>query len=254
VKVNSIIVVIVVLLTLLVVGGSGAQAAPENYVYITGASGGACSGGTVMNDYYRIRGELSVDASHKTEIRIVEDLVVTTLGPFTFSGAIVSSNSPTTVPGYASVTILDLLDNVVMTARVDFDCTGVADGDPANVTITNEYEPPTPSSPSSTNAAPVLGVTVPNLGLAQISAGQAQPAYFAPLGGALTTGDDGLPLLLPTDADSNGFDTYVITGCVVDADGATWLSIFLGSNTAVYVPLDAVTILVSNGFEQACGE
>ncbi len=85
------------------------------------------------------------------------------------------------------------------------------------------------------------GIPVPNLGLIKIDTGQAQFALQAPNGAPLAL-KDGTPVLLPADADHNGYDTYNVTGIVV-VDGDYWLSIFLGNTTWGWVPLDLVTPL-----------
>lgn len=82
----------------------------------------------------------------------------------------------------------------------------------------------------------VPGIPVPNKGLIQIGTWQAQPAYGS-AGGEAVPG-----IVLPADADGNGFDTYVVTGSAV-VDGETWYSLFLGSATWVWVPATNVTPL-----------
>lgn len=96
-----------------------------------------------------------------------------------------------------------------------------------SLTVTSEVDDvdDTPASP---------GISVPNKGLIQIATWQTCPAYMSPGGEAIPG------MLLPADADGNGFDTYVVTGSQV-VDGETWVSIFIGSANWVWVPLDAVT-------------
>lgn len=86
-----------------------------------------------------------------------------------------------------------------------------------------------------------VGIPVPNLGLIKIDTGQAQFALQRPNGDPLAL-TNGTPVLLPADADHNGFDTYTVTG-IVYTDGDYWLSIFLGNTTWGWVPLDLVTPL-----------
>lgn len=86
-----------------------------------------------------------------------------------------------------------------------------------------------------------IGIPVPNLGLIKIDTGQAQFALQKPNGDPLAL-TNGTPVLLPADADHNGFDTYTVTG-IVFVDGDYWLSIFLGNTTWGWVPLDLVTPL-----------
>ncbi len=85
------------------------------------------------------------------------------------------------------------------------------------------------------------GIPVPNRGLIKIDTGQAQFALQSPNGAPLTL-TNGTPILLPADADHNGYDTYNVTGVVL-VDGEYWLSIFLGNTTWGWVPLDLVTPL-----------
>ncbi len=66
-----------------------------------------------------------------------------------------------------------------------------------------------------------------------------QPAYASP-GGDTARDNAGNDIVVPADADGNGFDTYVVTGVKV-VDGRTWVSIFLGSGNWGWVPLDRVT-------------
>lgn len=82
------------------------------------------------------------------------------------------------------------------------------------------------------------GIPVPNKGLIQIGTWQAQPAYMSP-GGEIIPG-----IVLPNDADGNGFDTYVVTGAST-VDGRKWYSVFLGSANWGWVPADMVTPLTA---------
>jgi hypothetical protein len=85
--------------------------------------------------------------------------------------------------------------------------------------------------PSAVAAPP--GIPVPNLGLVLIGFSQAQAAYQEP------GGDPIAGVVLPEDADGNGFDTYVVTDVVV-YNGEIWLGLFLGSANWGYVPLSKV--------------
>jgi hypothetical protein len=84
-------------------------------------------------------------------------------------------------------------------------------------------------------------LSVPNEGMIMITYSLQQPAYGQP-GGAVARDASGTPVVLPKDADGNGFDTYVVTG-VQEVDGQTWVSIFLGSGDWGWVPLDEVLVI-----------
>lgn len=77
----------------------------------------------------------------------------------------------------------------------------------------------------------------------RISTTQAQPAYDGPAGNIVRAAN-GAPLLLPTDADGNGFDTFVVRGAI-EVDGEVWLALWLGGEQAVYVPASGVTPLAN---------
>lgn len=57
-------------------------------------------------------------------------------------------------------------------------------------------------------------------------------AYDAPNGNPISI--DGMPLQLPSDADANGYDTYVVVG-VVEIEGVLWVALNLGSRQPVYI-------------------
>lgn len=84
-------------------------------------------------------------------------------------------------------------------------------------------------------SAPVVapGVPVPNLGLVQIGTGSPVLGFDSPLGNPLTT------MMLPADADGNGFDTYIVTE-VAEVNGELWVGLFVGSADWVFVPFDEV--------------
>jgi hypothetical protein len=108
---------------------------------------------------------------------------------------------------------------------------------PATVVITSPTPPPaTPPAP-----APKPALIVPHIGLVQISVGQSQPVYFAPDGGMIRDNEDNA-LMVPSDADGNGFDTYVVTQ-MQEVNGEMWIGIFMGSGNWGWVPLDSVTPL-----------
>ena len=88
---------------------------------------------------------------------------------------------------------------------------------------------PTPVVPP---AAPAI--SVPNKGEVMITSENSQFGYGAP-GGEPARNPDGSGLWLPHDYDGNGFDTYTVTGST-EVDGETWLSIFIGNDTWVWVP------------------
>ncbi len=83
-------------------------------------------------------------------------------------------------------------------------------------------------------------LVVPNLGIVQIDATMAQPAYAEPNGDLAKMGAD--EIWLPHDADHNGYDTYTVTG-METIDGRVWVSIFLGDQNFVWVPLDQVKVV-----------
>lgn len=75
----------------------------------------------------------------------------------------------------------------------------------------------------------------PNTGLIQINAGAPVMSYGA--AGNYPTG-----IVLPSDYDGNGFDTYVIMSAQTVGD-ATWYGIFVGGETMLWVPAAQVTII-----------
>lgn len=86
----------------------------------------------------------------------------------------------------------------------------------------------------------IAGVTVvefdvPNQGILQIDASNPIPAYTIPGGQIIQV--NGTDLVLPRDADGNGFDTYIITSTTT-YQGQTWYSIFIGSAFFVWIPAD----------------
>ncbi len=85
------------------------------------------------------------------------------------------------------------------------------------------------------------GINVPHVGMIQIDQSQTQPAYDSPAGNIVQT-VDGTDIYLPADYDNSFADTYVVTDTQV-VDGRVWVSIFLGSENFVWVPLDQVTPL-----------
>lgn len=91
-----------------------------------------------------------------------------------------------------------------------------------------EEEPaPIPEPPS------VPGVPVPNLGQILIDLSRTQVAYQEPNGEPIAG------IVLPSDFDGNGFDTYTITSIVV-VDREYWLGLFIGSANWGWVRLDDV--------------
>ena len=82
------------------------------------------------------------------------------------------------------------------------------------------------------------GVSVPNFGEVMITSEISQFGYGAPAGEPARTAS-GAGVWLPHDWDGNGFDTYTVTGSTV-VDGETWLSIFIGNETWVWVPQSTV--------------
>ena len=82
-------------------------------------------------------------------------------------------------------------------------------------------------------------IFVPHLGEVMITQAQAQPAYSSPAGSIVTDAANN-PLIFPADADNNGFDTYVVTGWEL-VGNEMWISIFVGNQIWVWVPLSGVT-------------
>lgn len=83
------------------------------------------------------------------------------------------------------------------------------------------------------------GISVPNRGLIQINAANPQPVYATPNRNDPVRVDGGVPLLLPHDSNNDGFDTYVVTAFEV-IDDLIWVSIFLGGDAFVWLPLSDV--------------
>ena len=128
---------------------------------------------------------------------------------------------------------------------------GVAPGlgcSPTCVTNNNAFSgalhygtaPPIPPSPPGSPPIASSNFVIPNEGLVQISAEQAQPVYYAPAEHPIQL--NGGELWLPADADGNGYDTYVVTEVRI-VDGEVWVGIFLGSSLWGWVPLANVTPL-----------
>lgn len=80
-------------------------------------------------------------------------------------------------------------------------------------------------------------VSPPNTGEVTIGAGANIPALDSPGGNVVEL--NGNPLLLPKDADNNGFDTYIITETVTVND-VTYYGLFVGSSNYVYVQANQV--------------
>ena len=102
----------------------------------------------------------------------------------------------------------------------------------------NTLAPGTEPNPNPVVIDPAA-FTVPNLGEVMISTSAPQPVYESAGGGGVLRVNTN-ELWLPRDADGNGFDTYVVTEMTV-VDGETWLALFVGSDTWVWVPFDGVT-------------
>lgn len=80
---------------------------------------------------------------------------------------------------------------------------------------------------------------VPNLGL--VLADSAVIAYDSP-GGNPVQLSNGSTLVLPADADRNGFDTYTVTGTQLIGD-EQWIGIFLGDQRFAWIQLEDVTLI-----------
>lgn len=95
------------------------------------------------------------------------------------------------------------------------------------------------------SSAPVVvaGVPVPNLGVVMIPTSSPVVGHVTAGGQAIRTGG-GSELALPSDADGNGFDTYVVTEVVEDGD-VIWLGLFVGSENWVWVQLSDVIPLTA---------
>lgn len=115
---------------------------------------------------------------------------------------------------------------------------------PIPTTLTPTTVPPTvPGSTPLPTATPTLvpAFPIPHLSDIMITTSQAQPVYMDPAGQVVRI-NGGHELWLPHDYDNNGFDTYIVTDVVILEDDV-WLSIFLGSENFVWVPLSKVTPL-----------
>lgn len=102
--------------------------------------------------------------------------------------------------------------------------------------------PPVPGAPAAT-LPPAPGLIVPNVGMVRVDASDPVPAFASP-GGEIITDGSGRPILLPNDADGNGFDTYVVTEVQQAAD-ETWVGVFLGAQVWAWLPLADVTPMTS---------
>lgn len=91
------------------------------------------------------------------------------------------------------------------------------------------------------NRAPAQSVGYESLGSVSILTAAPTTAYNGPGGDVIILGDEGL--ILPRDADGNGFDTYVITG-VATVDDELWLALFIGSDDPVWIPASAAAQIV----------
>lgn len=88
-------------------------------------------------------------------------------------------------------------------------------------------------APSATPDSVLL--TIPHIDEIQINVYTPVIPYDKPNGEAVKLAD-GHTFTLPHDYDGNGFDTYIVTDAV-EIDGEVWYSIFLGSETFVWVTL-----------------
>lgn len=84
------------------------------------------------------------------------------------------------------------------------------------------------------------GLSIINLGTVQIGAGTPTPIFDTPDGQPIS--DGGAQIILPRDADGNGFDTYVVTETAI-VDGQAWLALFVGGRNFGWVPLSSVALL-----------
>lgn len=92
-----------------------------------------------------------------------------------------------------------------------------------------------------------------NYGLVRINAGANVIALSSPAGD-VARAQDGADIVLPFDADGNGFDTYAITGCF-EAQGEIWAAVFLGANgPSGYVRLADPRVAMINMTEGFCGQ
>lgn len=81
-------------------------------------------------------------------------------------------------------------------------------------------------------------MNIPHNGLVLINSWEPTVAYDGPAGSPVRLSGGGI-LTLPNDADANGFDTYIVTETAT-VDGATWVALFIGNETWVWVPWSAV--------------
>jgi hypothetical protein len=85
---------------------------------------------------------------------------------------------------------------------------------------------------------PEPAIHVPNIGTVMVTTNAPTRVYEAPGGGVLRNG--GQEVWFPRDADGNGYDTYTVTRTVTLDNGEVWLGVFMGTDTWVYLPYDAV--------------
>lgn len=109
-----------------------------------------------------------------------------------------------------------------------------------SITCYSPEDPLPPGAPvepaPSDGAAPVVFSNeygVPRM--VELATTQPTVAYDAPNGNPISI--DGVPLQLPSDADANGYDTYVVVG-VVEIEGVLWVALDVGGDQPVYIKAD----------------
>lgn len=205
--------------------GTYSLTGPAAWTGVTVTENGGDGESVVLGDFACASPSSTLNAS---AVCSGDDLVVTILtgnAPFTISGTgtdlplaaattgIYTFSGPNTWTG---LTVSEDVTDFESILLGDFDCV-------APVVI-----PPTPP------AQP--GINVPNLGVVAIYA-------HAPIRPYGTPDKEQQAFALPHDSDGNGFDTYTVTA-TSEVEGETWIALFNGTANWLWVPYDAVQVLV----------
>ena len=112
--------------------------------------------------------------------------------------------------------------------------TGTEGGSPINISLDDVslIHTPAPVAP------PVTSMNVPHVTDILIYSWEQVVAYDSPAGSPARL-LNGTIIVLPQDFNGDGYDTYVVTDSTV-VDGETWVSIFLGNESFVWVQLSQV--------------
>ncbi|RMG69667.1 MAG: hypothetical protein D6711_19015 [Chloroflexi bacterium] len=141
--------------------------------------------------------------------------------------------------------VLFIAINAGDTTTIDSGLTGAFDDvqiQTASGTITYDFE--------LLDTTGIVSVGIPNLGLILINSSNPVPALIAP-NAQQAIDSIGNPITLPADADSNGFDTYVITGCE-ESNNTIWASIWLGGVNYGFVDLNDSRITILTELPTIC--